>query len=273
MTTSEIDRLQTIVGHQFTNHELLIRAMTHASGVDVRLQSNERLEFLGDAVLGMVVCSHLFDSYPNLMEGELTKIKSTVVSRRVCAEIAKELKLDELLRLGKGMSVHAALPGSVLAAVFEAIIGAMYLDGGLEITRTFIMRCLQKRIDHAAQSGHQFNFKSVLQQIAQQQHNQTPSYIVLDEKGPDHAKCFEVCVELGNQRLGSCWGPSKKQAEQLAALQALVELGHATRELDGEVKLCRNGANASTPNDTAINDPNSETPSPHSSDPPRRQVG
>jgi ribonuclease-3 len=138
------------------------------------------------------------------------------------------------------MSVHTALPGSVLAAVFESIIGAVYLDGGLEVARVFIMRCLQKRIDHAAQSGHQFNFKSVLQQISQQKYGQTPSYVVLDEKGPDHAKCFEVCVELGNQKLGACWGPSKKQAEQLAALQALIELDYAVREPDGEVTLCRN---------------------------------
>jgi ribonuclease-3 len=239
MTTTEIETIEQLLGHRFNDHELLARALTHASLVDSRLQSNERLEFLGDAVLGLVVCSDLYNSFCDQLEGEMTKIKSTVVSRKVCAEIAQGLGLDELLRLGKGMSKHASLPGSVLAAVFESLVGALYLDGGLEKAREFVLRVMRPRIEAAARSGHQQNFKSVLQQSAQQTLGQTPQYLVLDEKGPDHAKCFEVAVEIGARRFSSCWGPSKKQAEQDAALLALKELGIAVQADDGEVLIQR----------------------------------
>ena len=239
MDPQEIRKVEQLLGHHFQDKKLLERSLTHASLADSRLQSNERLEFLGDAILGMVVCGHLFDKFSDLLEGELTKIKSTVVSRRTCAVIADELGLDELLRLGKGMSDRAALPKSVLAAVYESLIGALYVDGGLEVARRFIIKHLEPMIDYAAQSGHQYNFKSVLQQTAQRMLDQTPQYIVLDEKGPDHAKCFEVCVEIGARRFKSCWGPSKKQAEQEAALEVLLELGAAKLGEDGEIHLCR----------------------------------
>jgi ribonuclease-3 len=117
----------------------------------------------------------------------------------------------------------------------------LYLDGGLEAARTFILRMLTQRISGAARSGHQSNFKSLLQQTAQQMFAQTPQYLVLDEKGPDHSKCFEVCVEIGARRFGSCWGPSKKQAEQEAALQALQELGCLLRNQAGEFEIQRPG--------------------------------
>ena len=239
MNEQDIRDVEQLLGHEFKDKKLLEQSLTHASLADSRLQSNERLEFLGDAVLGMVVCGHLFDKFDTLLEGELTKIKSTVVSRRTCALVADELGLDGLLRLGKGMSDRSALPRSVVAAVYESLIGALYLDGGLKVARRFILEHLEAAIDYAAQSGHQYNFKSVLQQTAQQLLDQTPQYIVLDEKGPDHAKCFEICVEIGARRFKSCWGPSKKQAEQEAALEVLLELGAARRTEDGEVRLCR----------------------------------
>ncbi len=242
MDTDQIRDAEQLLGHEFKDRELLHQALTHASLVDSRLQSNERLEFLGDAVLGMVVVDWLFDQYEDLLEGDLTKIKSTVVSRRTCADIADELGLGELLRLGKGMSTRGALPGSVLAAVYESLIGALYLDGGLEVVRRFILKGLDGRIDRAARSGHQHNFKSVLQQTAQKVIGQVPQYVVLDEQGPDHAKCFEVCVEIGARRFSSCWGPSKKQAEQEAALTALLELGFAQRRENGEVSIRRAAA-------------------------------
>jgi ribonuclease-3 len=242
MDPNEIRAAEQLLGHTFSDKHLLVRALTHASLADSRLQSNERLEFLGDAILGMVVCQWLFDQYEDRLEGELTKIKSSVVSRRTCAEIAKELGLDDLLRLGKGMSTRAHLPGSVLAAVYESLIGALCIDGGLEVARSFILSGLKPRIERAARSGHQYNFKSVLQQTAQQLLEQTPQYVVLDEQGPDHAKCFEVCVEIGARRFESCWGPSKKQAEQQAALAALVALGYAELRENGEVRVLPAGS-------------------------------
>ena len=211
MNEEEIQTAENLMGYQFTDRDLLKRALTHASLVDSRLQSNERLEFLGDAILGMVICDYLFENYDHLLEGEMTKIKSLVVSRSTCAAVAEKVGLGDLLRIGKGMSNRARLPRSVVAAVYEAIIGALYIDGGLEVARTFILEHMRGRIERADESGHQHNFKSVLQQTAQRLLEQTPQYVILDEKGPDHAKCFEVCVEIGSRRFPSCWGPSKKQ--------------------------------------------------------------
>lgn len=237
MTEEEINRAEELVGHQFADRGILKLALTHASLVDCRLDSNERLEFLGDAVLGVVICDFLFKQYGELLEGEMTKIKSTVVSRFSCAIVAEDLGLADLLRLGKGMSNRAKLPQSVIAAVYEALVGALYVDGGTEAASKFILSHMRMRIDRANQSGHQYNYKSVLQQTVQQQLDQSPQYVILDEKGPDHAKCFEVGVEIGSRRFTSCWGPSKKQAEQEAALEALLELGMAERVDGGEVRL------------------------------------
>jgi ribonuclease-3 len=245
MDPKEIRTAERLLGHRFADTSLLVQSLTHASVADSRLESNERLEFLGDAILGTVVCEFLFERYEGLLEGELTKIKSSVVSRRTCADVAEELGLDELLRLGKGLADRQTLPKSVLAAVYESLIGALYLDGGLEVVRKFILKGLEPTIERAAGSGHQYNFKSVLQQTAQEALRQQPQYIVLDEKGPDHAKCFEVCVEIGARRFPSCWGASKKQAEQQAALETLLELGFARRAKDGEIRLSRPGRQSS----------------------------
>jgi len=225
------------IGYRFRNPSLLEMALKHASIADTRVQSNERLEFLGDAVLGMVVCDALYRRFEDLLEGDLTKIKSSVVSRRTCAEIAIEMNLPELLHLGKGMCGRWDLPQSVAAAVYESLIGAIYVDGGIEPAREFIMRRMAARIEQAVRLGHQYNFKSVLQQTAQRNGQHPPLYVVLDEKGPDHAKCFEICVDIGARRFEPCWGPSKKEAEQQAALAALLELGVAAMDENGDVRL------------------------------------
>ncbi len=244
MTQDELLKAEALLGHAFADKKLLELALTHASLAETRLESNERLEFLGDAVLGMVVCQHLFDRYADRLEGDMTKIKSSVVSRRTCAVIARDLGLDELLQLGKGMADRRVLPRSVLAAVYESLIGAVHLDGGLEAARRFILQTMHDHIERAVGSGHQYNFKSVLQQTVPELFGQTPQYVVMDEKGPDHAKCFEVCVEVGARRFTSCWGASKKQAEQQAALEALLELGLAERVDDGEVRIVRDQGSA-----------------------------
>ena len=166
----------------------------------------------------------------------MTKIKSAVVSRKVCAEIAMELDLNRILQVGKGMS-GGSLPDSVSGAAYEAIIGAIYLDSDFETAQSFVLRSIGIRIDEAASSTHQDNYKSVLQQIGQKIAGFAPAYIVLDEKGPDHAKCFEICVELSGRRFSSKWGASKKQAEQLAALEALKELEFAEEFEDGRVEI------------------------------------
>ena len=231
MTLSEVaQRAQEAIGYQFNNEDLLISALTHASVANTRLESNERLEFLGDAVLGMVVCEELFRRYRQHHEGDLTKIKSVVVSRQVCAEMARSMGVGDLLFLGKGMRERAGLPSSLHAAAFESVTAAVYLDGGLEPAREFILRHVIPYIERAEHSETQQNYKSYLQQYAQKHLSATPQYESLDEQGPDHSKCFEVCVMLGDRRFPGAWGNSKKEAEQKAALRALQELNLARPE-------------------------------------------
>lgn len=224
MDNDALERCQVTLGYQFADPTLLVSALTHASIATTRLQSNERLEFLGDAILGMVVCRYLFEKYPEYLEGELTKIKSSVVSRKTCSEISEEIGLPEFLFLGNGIAGRSKLPTSLSAAALESFIAAMFLDAGLDRTSEFILKHFVSHIDAAVASEHQHNYKSQLQQFAQKNSGDTPSYEVLDEKGPDHAKCFEIAVCIGGRRFKSAWGPSKKDAEQKAALNALIEL-------------------------------------------------
>jgi len=222
-------RAQEATGYAFRDRELLLTALTHSSIADCRLESNERLEFLGDAILGMVVCVHLYDRFPDWLEGDLTKAKSVLVSRRVCASISDEVGLTDLLILGNGIDARQNLPLSLRAAVLESVVGAIYLDGGLEPAREFILGVMQKHIDKAADSDHQGNYKSSLQHFAQRHMSATPLYEALDEQGPDHSKCFEVCVVIDGMRYPSAWGPTKKTAEQEAARRALDLLADARR--------------------------------------------
>ena len=258
-------RTERKIGYAFHDRTLLARAMVHASIASSRLESNERLEFLGDAILGMVICDYLFRTFPAALEGELTKIKSNVVSRRTCAEIAVEIGLDEELLLGKGMGSRENLPHSLAAAAFEAVIGAIYLDGGLEHAAPFVLNHLAGRIDRAARLGHQHNFKSVLQQSLQRSGACNPAYVVLEERGPDHAKCFEICVEVSGRRFPGCWGTSKKTAEQQAALTALLELGFASMSDGGDVLVRRVEPGEGLPPPPSVpgpaaSDPLAETP-------------
>ena len=232
-----IESAERAIGYKFQHTSLLIKALTHASVTDARIDSNERLEFLGDSVLGLVTSERIFTLFPDLLEGEMTKIKSTAVSRRTCADIADAIGLLDLLLLGKGMRGGAPLPRSLSAAALEAVIAAIYLDGGLDAARTFLAPHLDPCIQKAARLGHQENFKSVLQQHAQQQLGSTPHYRVIDEQGPDHAKSFKIAVEIDGHRYPPQWGQSKKRAEQLAALEALREIGLIERTKDGEIRL------------------------------------
>jgi len=220
-----IDCCQKAVNYTFQDPSLLELALTHSSVASTRVESNERLEFLGDAVLGLVVCQELYERFRDLLEGQMTKIKSTVVSRKTCSEIAEQTGIVDSLILGKGMPNAEKLPQSVSAAVLEAIIGAIHIDGGIEPAREFILATVGPYIDEAFENEHQRNFKSVLQQQAQRRWGATPEYHLLDEKGPDHSKCFEVSVAVGGRHFTSAWGMSKKEAEQEAARRALTELG------------------------------------------------
>jgi ribonuclease-3 len=213
------------LGYTFKNRDLLKEALTHSSVADNRLDSNERMEFLGDAVLDLVVCHELYKRFPEYMEGDLTKIKSAVVSRRTCAEVSNETGLTDLLITGKGIHDRSQMPSSLAAAVYESITASIYLDGGFEAVKEYVLRTMTPKIDDIASNSHHQNYKAVLQQHAQKILGGTPVYELLDEKGPDHSKCFEVCVVVDGHRYNSAWGPNKKMAEQKAALFALEQLG------------------------------------------------
>ena len=227
-TDAILQRCRDVIEYDFGDPELLRAALRHSSASDERIDSNERLEFLGDAVLDLVICEELYRRFPRYLEGSLTILKSAVVSRRTCAQVAQELNLERFLILGKGITEQQDVPGSLSAAVLESIVGAIYLDGGLEEARSFILRHFESFIELVDSDQYHRDYKSMLQQYAQSEHGSSPSYELLDEKGPDHAKAFEIAVNIfASQQIRTfpaAWGVSKKDAEQKAAKMALEEL-------------------------------------------------
>ena len=237
---TDLEACQEKVGYKFQNLAFLADALKHASGVSHRLASNERMEFLGDAILGMVVCEQLYAQYPEYLEGEMTKVKSVVVSRDTCARISEALGIHEYLVLGKGMAADPEIPRSVIAAALESVIAAIYLDGGMEPARDFILRCVDKEIEQTVSGEFGSNYKSQLQQYAQREHSVTPIYLLLDEKGPDHSKCFKISAQVSQERFPPAWGKSKKESEQRAAHNAISlingeEAPYPSEEADSSV--------------------------------------
>jgi ribonuclease-3 len=224
MDTDKLQQMESLLNYHFTRPELLDAALTHSSQAGDRLDSNERMEFLGDSVLSLVICHALYERFPTYLEGDMTKLKSTLVSRKTCSEIAAKIGLLDHFRVGKGTDRSRAMTGSIAAGMLEAIIAALYFDGGLEAAKVFILSVFEESIVHANACEHQDNFKSMLQQHCQRTMNATPTYELLDEKGPDHNKCFEIGVVIRHKRYPSAWSITKKEAEQRAARNALVEL-------------------------------------------------
>jgi ribonuclease-3 len=221
--------LEAKLGHQFRDPTLLENALLHRSHAYVvkhsREDSNERLEFLGDAVLGLVVNDHLYHEYDDASEGDLTKMKSLLVCGARLSEVAAALELGEHIRMSRS---EAATGGrartSILADTTEAIIGAVYLDGGLAAARRVIDRCLLRTSSHVLDRRRHDNHKSQLQEIIQGRYKSPPRYKVVRADGPDHARHFQVHVVFNGHVLGSGEGPNKKAAEQVAAREALAKL-------------------------------------------------
>jgi ribonuclease-3 len=227
-----LDECQEIIGYRFQKPEMLRAALTHTSGANTRAASNERLEFLGDAVLGLITCEQLFLRFPEYQEGEMTKIKSAVVSRLACARFSKELGLGDFLFLGRGMKSSAELPANLLADVFESMVAAIYLDGGMEAAHPFVVRFITPEIDLVVRDVANSNYKSLLQQVAQREFGGTPRYQVLDEQGPDHSRSFKIAVVIGAHCYPAAWGQNKKIAESRAAQNALAEINGETIPFD-----------------------------------------
>jgi len=223
MRQDVIKRCEKAIGYKFSDPALLQQALTHASSKGSLTLDNERLEFLGDAILGAIISGHLYQTLPDETEGELSKLKATIVSRRVQARAAKSLGLAEFIVLGKGMGKTASLPASVLANVFEAVLGAIYLDGGLKAARKFAMSALGEEMDLALTELHIKNFKSLLQELAQKEFGEVPTYRVIAEEGPDHRKEFTAVAVINGKQYAKGKGKSKKEAQQSAA-QATLDM-------------------------------------------------
>lgn len=226
---------EELIGYRFRDRSHLRLALTHASAARTRTESNERLEFLGDAILGAIVCSLLYRTYTDSLEGEMTRLKSMLVSRSTCARVGQRWGLDDFLIMGKGLTSGDALPASILAGVVEALIGACYVDGGLEAARTVVMRLMEEDLSAVTDTSEGKNYKSLLQHVAQKTFNETPVYRLLDEQGPDHSKCFQIAAVVGRRVFPGAWGPNKKEAEQRAAQNALDELEGSEAETPDEL--------------------------------------
>lgn len=232
--------LQATLGYSFRNGELLSQALTHSSRKSDIQECNERLEFLGDAILGLIITEYLYGRYPDYAEGDLTRLKSAVVSRSTLARVAAGMDMGRYLIVAKGVAQLPAeladtaevglptepgqrkdVPRSLLADAFEAIIAAVYLDGGMDAAREFVLRYLSGAIEQADEYAHAHNFKSALQQLTQRTMGSVPVYELVAEEGPDHGKSFAVVAVIDGRMYGRGQGPTKKAAEQKAAEQTL----------------------------------------------------
>ncbi len=246
-----VSQLEARLGVTFNRRELLLEALIHPSCVGEgdlhRLQSNQRLEFLGDSVIGIIVSEVLFLRHPELSEGDLTKIKAAAVSEGALARAARQLELGDFLVLGKGEagSGGRARP-SILADAFEALVGALFLERGLPAAQAFVLAALAEEISAGEEHRSVTDAKSRLQEFVQSQGQGTPTYHVVETSGPDHKKWFTVEVRIRLAGLGCGAGASKKEAEQAAAAVALVNL-QTSEPVEGKPKRKRR-----RPDDAAV---------------------
>lgn len=233
----DISALEEVLGHVFDNRDLLITALTHRSYANEHRaegrKDNEKLEFLGDAVLDLTVGHMLMDRYPSLREGQLSVTRSQVVSERGLSDRARELGLGDWLYLGKGeLRSGGQYKASILADAMEAVIAAVYLDGGFPAAWALVARLFENSLASVEETGF-YDFKTRLQELAQSRLKATPIYRVVATSGPDHAKQFEVAVEINGHEWGRGQGASKKRAEQYAAANASFLLEGADLEQMG----------------------------------------
>lgn len=221
-----MDKLQNNLGYHFKNPALLSRALTHSSYANERhvdTGDNERLEFLGDSVLGFITAEYLFANHRDFPEGELTKLRAYAVCEKSLFSYAEEIGLGNYLKLGKGEErTGGRTRPSVLSDAFEAVIAAIYLDGGMDEAKKFVLRFVVPYVEAKPTFK---DYKTMLQEVVQKNQGETLEYVLVSETGPDHDKCFTVEVHLNSNVLGRGVGGSKKKAEQNAAKEALELMG------------------------------------------------
>ena len=229
-TDPQLHELEQIIQYHFTDTSLLVKAMTHSSLTPAGFRSYERLEFLGDAVASLVVAQKLFEAPARHSEGEMTEIKSVAVSHRSMVRAGARLGLERFLRADRGLSQKQDYPPSLITDAYEAVIGAIFLDGGLEAARSFLLRTLGPELEAAEKREHTPNFKSIFQQLVQVDGRPPPQYRTTSQVGPEHDKRFQAEVCVDGEEKGSGWGRTKKDAQQKAAEQALDALYPGWRE-------------------------------------------
>jgi ribonuclease-3 len=221
-------KFEKSAGIHFNRIELLNQAFSHRSYTNElqgALENNERLEFLGDSVLGLVVSSYLYHVLTDRPEGDLARIKSFVVSEEILSEVAKKLAVDECLLIGKGEENSGGrLKKTLLADSLEAVFGAYYLDSGFEAAQKFVLAHLVPEINSVLEDRHKKDYKTLLQELVQKNYKTYPKYVLLNKLGPDHDKTFFMEVQVNNQTVGSGSGKNKKEAEQIAAGEAFEKL-------------------------------------------------
>ncbi|MDR1001882.1 MAG: ribonuclease III [Oscillospiraceae bacterium] len=223
-----IERLQKIINYRFNDKSYLVTALTHSSFANEtkKTQSNERLEFLGDAVLSIVVSEFLFTKYQNKSEGELTRIRASLVCEEMLSVFATKIELGSFIRFGKGEhNTGGNQRPSILADGFEALIAAIFMDGGMEEARKFVLGFVNGELCNPHQALNH-DYKTSLQEIIQQNSEERLQYVLVEESGPDHDKRFKVEVHLNSNVIGTGGGKSKKEAEQQAAREALKWMGY-----------------------------------------------
>ena len=221
-----MEQLQNNLGYHFKNPALLARALTHSSYANERhvdTGDNERLEFLGDSVLGFITAEYLFANHRDFPEGELTKLRAYAVCEKSLFAYAEEIRLGNYLKLGKGEErTGGRTRPSVLSDAFEAVIAAIYLDGGMDEAKKFVLRFVVPYVEAKPTFK---DYKTMLQEVVQKNQGETLEYVLVSETGPDHDKCFTVEVHLNSNVIGRGVGGSKKKAEQNAAKEALELMG------------------------------------------------
>lgn len=226
-----ISEFEELIGYKFKNKKLIINALSHSSYANETKNpsgSNERLEFLGDSVLSVVVSDYLYKNLNSVAEGDLTKLRASLVCEKSLHVFAQRIHLGEYILLGKGEeNTGGRERPSILADAFEAVIAAVYLDGGIEAARKHILNFIPSDLVHGAKMAFG-DFKTVLQEVVQKNPEEKVEYVLIGEEGPDHNKRFVVEVMLNSQVIGKGRGRSKKDAEQLAAKEALELMGYNT---------------------------------------------
>jgi ribonuclease III len=220
-----LELIEEKIGYVFENKDILIMSLIHRSFVneyrDIAKQHNERLEFLGDSVLGLVMADYLYHRLPDYPEGQLSQLRSRLVDAAACAHFLKKLDLGDFILLGRGEKMsEGKTKVSILADVFEALLGAIYLDGGLVIVKSFLLCHFEEDFEAAIGSPAR-NYKAELQDYSQKKFQKPPVYKVVEQTGPDHSKIFHVMVLVDEKEAGIGMGASKKEAEQRAAFDAL----------------------------------------------------